>query len=515
MSKAITDKQEERGPGPRWGAAVETAPSLVREDEPTIARTIGLFAAACVIFGGLALLLNLLGRTTRVGVDIGWASMIVAVGVVGLLAHAVFDRDLQVRRLYWAFGIALFCAGVMLCVIPFDGNVGGLFGLGYLSMVLALFFLLATSHHESDPTIRASTQLLLLAGGGAGTLVWLLMGNNFGGRQFMAPYGVLLALLSLCYLTAFISQVSITNDRGFRVALGMAVVGLVALLLGIIRTLFDGRFFVPAGLLYVALGLLYLAIVAGFCSDNTVIVLTRRELSSYFFSPIMYLVLASMSVVAWGCYWTFVSTVVRVDMPEPIISQYFISMIMVMALSFTVPVLTMKSISEEKRTGSLELLFTAPVNETPVVLGKFLGCLLLYGLTWVPWLMYLVALRVGGGETFDYRALFSFLIVLAVTGANFVSMGLFFSSLTSNQVVSAVLTFAGMIFFFGVYLLQAFQIVTPESSWDTVVRHMDYINLWINSIKGTLVPKFLLFHLSMTLIWLFVTVKVLEARRWA
>src|SRR5581483_11353791 len=105
MSKAITEKQEDRGPSRRWEA--ETAPSVVREDEPTIARTFGLIGASFVIFGGLALLLNLWGKTERVG--IGLSSIILAFGIVGLLSHAAYDRDLQIRRIYWALGgLALF-----------------------------------------------------------------------------------------------------------------------------------------------------------------------------------------------------------------------------------------------------------------------------------------------------------------------------------------------------------------------------------------------------------------------
>src|SRR5204862_6375823 len=101
MSKAITEKHED--PGQRWGPGVELAPSVVREDEPTVARTLGLIGAALVIFGGIALILNLTGQTNRVGV--GWASVFLALGTIGLLSHAAYDRDLQVRRLYWGAGV--------------------------------------------------------------------------------------------------------------------------------------------------------------------------------------------------------------------------------------------------------------------------------------------------------------------------------------------------------------------------------------------------------------------------
>src|SRR5580692_11275681 len=119
MSKAIMEKHDEEH---RWGPGVETAPSVVRADEPTIARFIGLFGAVLVVFGGIALLFNLLGRTERVG--IGWSSLYLALGTVGMLAHAAYDSDLQMRRLYWGLGVALLALGLLLAVIPFEGDPG-------------------------------------------------------------------------------------------------------------------------------------------------------------------------------------------------------------------------------------------------------------------------------------------------------------------------------------------------------------------------------------------------------
>src|SRR4051794_29627403 len=104
MSKAITDRTEDNPP-PGWQPGVELAPSVLREDEPTVARGFGLAGASLVIFGGAALVFNAVGWGTRVGV--GWGTFLLGVGLVGMLAHAAFDRDLQVRRLYWGLGLGL------------------------------------------------------------------------------------------------------------------------------------------------------------------------------------------------------------------------------------------------------------------------------------------------------------------------------------------------------------------------------------------------------------------------
>ena len=75
---------------------------------------------------------------------------------------------------------------------------------------------------------------------------------------------------------------------------------------------------------------------------------------------------------------------------------------MISVLMF-VPVLTMRLFSEEHRTGTLEMMLTAPVEETVVVLSKFLAALILFLIVWLPWGLYLVSLRCVGGSAFDYR----------------------------------------------------------------------------------------------------------------
>src|SRR5438874_12989983 len=95
---------------------------------------------------------------------------------------------------------------------------------------------------------------------------------------------------------------------------------------------------------------------------------------------------------------------------EPIVQYFILDWPPVICVIFIVPVLTMRLLSEEKRTGTLEVLLTAPVNESTVVLSKFLACLILYLVLWAPWGLFLVALRIIGGQPFDYQALMSFFI---------------------------------------------------------------------------------------------------------
>ena len=135
----------------------------------------------------------------------------------------------------------------------------------------------------------------------------------------------------------------------------------------------------------------------------------------------------------------------RVTPIEPIVQNYLVALFPVISLIFIVPVLTMRLLSEEQRSGTLEVLLTAPVEESVIVLSKFLAALLTYLVVWMPFALYLLTIPLAGGNPFDYRPLISFLAATLATGAAFIGMGLFFSSLTNNQVASGVLSFAGML----------------------------------------------------------------------
>jgi ABC-type transport system involved in multi-copper enzyme maturation permease subunit len=266
------------------------------------------------------------------------------------------------------------------------------------------------------------------------------------------------------------------------------------------------------------LGLLYLAVSVCYCSDHPLVVLTRRELSAYFYSPLIYLALVGFTGVAWWHYkdFLFYAFHPRILLTEPIMEPYLWGLIPIVTLTFLVPVLTMRLLSEEKRSGSLEVLLTAPVKESTVVLSKFIAAFVLYLILWLPWWIFLIALRIGGGQPFDYRALFSFVIALSVTGTAFVSMGLFFSSLTSNQITAAVLTFALMMFFLAIFFVKSqLRQESPNNPWLAILNHIDYVDMWRQGTMGKLMPRYLLFQLSATSVWLFLTVKVLQARRWA
>ena len=359
-SKAITQPPESRSGGD-WQRREEAAPSLVRSDDPDLARIVGMIGAASVIFGGMALALVGAGRVTPLSQ--GWSSLLLAVGIAGLLFHAAFDWDIQFRRIYMVFAYLLIVIlGPFLALVPYNSKMGSLFGYAFPCMLLGLLFLLAFLRNETDAGMRKIVDNVLGVLGGIMAVVGLLGGNIKG--EFFTPIGLLLAALGLIYLTAYVSGIGTGDERGYRVGLAIGGVGAIVFLVALGRSalppLFHrwhwrdsipAEYLVPYGILLMALGALYVCVSLLLCSDRPLVVLTRRELGSLFYSPIAYIVLFVFVVAHWWAYGMVLVGMLnsKASMPEPIVSSFILQWSAVISTIFVVPVLTMRLLSEEKR----------------------------------------------------------------------------------------------------------------------------------------------------------------------
>ena len=528
-SKATTEKRDDARRGPRWQAPTELSPSVVREAEPFWVRMAGALGLAFLVFGGVALTVHQLGRSSWVGPT--WAGLTCVAGLGLLLLHAASDADLQIRRAYMVLGFAGLLAGAVATLLPYQGPVGHWFlPHGAVGLSLGLLFLMAFLRNETDEDVRSRALYVVGGLGAAMAVAGFVLGSVK--PEFLFSPAVLLAVLGLVFLWVFVGQRGVTDDHGYYAALGVGVLGAAAAVIALGRSVPEwlaGRgwvstaapYFMPNGLVLTACGLLYVALAVGLVSEKPFVVMTRRQLASYFHSPIAYFVILLFAVVACFQFGQFVlerlwdpfTNRPSQGVPEPIIRPYFLNLVSIFSLVFIVPVLTMSLLSEEKRTGTLEMTLTAPQEELTVVLSKFVAALLLFVLTWAPWGLFLIALRVSGGQPFDYQPFLAWTIVLVFTGAGFVGMGLFFSSLTKNQLTAAVLTFVGMLLLVGLFLLKE-TALTQGSLWHKVFSRVSFIDIWWESLDGRLAVSQLFYHASVAVFWLFLTVKVLESRKW-
>lgn len=405
----------------------------------------------------------------------------------------------------------------------------GLLPYGYLLCALGVPFAVIFSQQEEELPYRNAVAYLIgfsgaLAGlAGVGTLVTDL--TPLG--DLLAPYGLSLLLLSFIQLWAFLTCVGPESDLGYRAAFVIRLVGMGLFLGACGRSLYPNvaewlqrgdvpSYLVPNGFLLMFIGLIFAFFGFAATSDSKVIVLTRRELASYFYSPIAYMVIGGVTLVAWLQFLQWVEIVEiagRQGVPEPIVRFILLSIFSVIALPAVVPMLTMRLLSEEQRTGTMEVLLTAPVNEGVIVFSKFLASWIMFLIAWSVWLIFPLVLRVVGQESFDYRPLLSFLLGLTFMSAGFLAMGLFFSSLTKNQIIAFLLGLAGMaVLIMPFFLIE--NVMGETAPRAELWRYFSFIHHQIEFMQGRVHLKYLTLYVSFAAFWLFLTVKVLEARKW-
>jgi ABC-2 type transport system permease protein len=504
-----------------WESVPEHAPSIVREEQPTLARFFALAGLGLILLGIVPVVGPLMGIANPL-LTAGPGFMCVTLGLCLVLFHAFVDRERVFRRFYASLGLFSIAAALLLRVWPTSAGMGAYFPYaGFPALFLGLVLLIATVRLEAEKSWR--TILINILGGVGAVMVLAGVGVGLFARlpNFLPGEGAFYLIVGLLYFGAFIAQQE-SEDIAFYAGLALGAAGLVAFGGGLLRSqMAEGSLFlVPNGLILMGAGALYLVTCAGICLDWPIVVLTRRELASYFYSPIAYLILLGMLLVGWYMFWQLLISIVLasvgLDRPmfEPIVAPYIFELFPVIVQIFVIPALTMRLLAEEQRTGTLEVLLTAPVNETTIVVSKFLAAWAFYLLTWMPWWLNLVALRYVGGTEFDYRPLLSFNLALLAIGAGFIAMGLFFSSLTRNQIIAAVLTFVGMLGHLALYIVKFRARLSPGDVLYDVITYASFLDLWQSTLEGNFAPKLLMFHLSAAVFFLFATVKVLEARKW-
>ena len=233
--------------------------------------------------------------------------------------------------------------------------------------------------------------------------------------------------------------------------------------------------------------------------------LARRELGNYFFSPIAYLV-AFFFLIFTGVFFVFYGPRLEAGM-EATLAPLFAFMVIVLTLF--VPPLTMRLLSEEYRSGTIEMLMTAPVTDVEVVLGKFLGALLYYVALLVPTLAYLVILELYADP--DYGPILAGYLGLLLIGALYISVGTFFSALSRYQIVAAVASI--VVLFLFTYIIGQASMET-SGSLRVFLQTLSIEGHYRDFARGVLDTSHIVYFLSGTLFFLFLSVKVVESRKW-
>ena len=244
---------------------------------------------------------------------------------------------------------------------------------------------------------------------------------------------------------------------------------------------------------------------------RSLLAILERELRAYFFSPLAYVVSALLLLVNGAVFWLIVSYLndPRAGIGAPLELFFGQTVFFWLVMLFVAPVVTMRLLSEERRSGTIEVLMTAPVTETKVVLGKYLAALIFYLFLWLPTVAYAVILS--RYSEVDWGPVASGYVGVAGIGAVLLAAGVLASSLSRSQLVAAVLTFAIAGPLFAVGFLEF--LFTGDAfgelfSYLSLPRHMEDFS------RGIVDSRRLVYYVSVSALFLFLAARALAAKKW-
>ncbi len=235
-------------------------------------------------------------------------------------------------------------------------------------------------------------------------------------------------------------------------------------------------------------------------------IIFSREIGHYFTSPIAYLIAAAFFLLTGLMFNGDLALSVGIRAVEPSLIPAFLSLMLV----FFAPLLTMRLLAEEGREGTLELLLTAPVRDSHIVMGKFLSAWFYYTLLLAATFLYQFILAAVSAP--DLAHTMGAYIGIWLYGGAALAIGLLFSATTENQIVAAFLSMATLL----VLLLGdlAGQII-PNAVWANVIRQLSLAGHFSTSFAvGLIRAEDIAYYAGIIVIALFITMRLVESRRW-
>lgn len=239
----------------------------------------------------------------------------------------------------------------------------------------------------------------------------------------------------------------------------------------------------------------------------------KRELASFFVSPLAYVVLTSWLIFTGVTFWIltefYARNAVASGADTPLSGFFGGSALFFIPLLVFVPVLTMRLVAAERQSGTLEGLMTAPISETSIILGKYGAALAMWATLWVPTTIYAWIMAQYGSV--DWGSVASSYLGVFFLGAYFMAVGLLMSTIAPTQIIAAVLAFValGVLFAFGIgqFVLDG-----------TIQQVCAYLSMWghmHNFSKGVVDSRYLVFDSSVAIFAVGLSIAVLKAGRHA
>lgn len=229
----------------------------------------------------------------------------------------------------------------------------------------------------------------------------------------------------------------------------------------------------------------------------------KKELKSYFYSPVAYVLIGLFILVASVFFFLGNIGVQSADFTQILSPITFILIIIV-------PVMTMRAIAEDRKNGTEVLLRSSPASITDMVLGKYLAVLALFIIMTVLMLIYLLVIFMYGGRP-SMGPIIGGLIGFVLLGASYISIGVFASALTENQIISAIVSFVMLLlisFIEGIGNAIGGVATTILNWFALTARYYDFT-------KGMFNVANVVYYISFIAVFLFMTIRLIEKRRWS
>jgi ABC-2 type transport system permease protein len=244
-----------------------------------------------------------------------------------------------------------------------------------------------------------------------------------------------------------------------------------------------------------------------------------KELRGYFTSPVAWVMMGLFALIFGWFFISYLTFFVRNSMqsafgqgPQTMnINMELIRPLLGNAsvlVLFLLPMVTMRTYSEEKRSGTIELLLTSPITDVEIIVGKFLGTVGLYVALLAVTMIYVAILFIYGDP--EWKPIVSGYLGLLLLGSCFIALGLFISSTTKNQMVAGAATFVvGLLFWIISWFADsAGPVMSQVLSYLSITEHFDDFG------KGIIDSKHLVYYLSFIVFGLFLTLKSVDSERW-
>lgn len=250
---------------------------------------------------------------------------------------------------------------------------------------------------------------------------------------------------------------------------------------------------------------------------NNILAIAHKELKSYFSTPIAYIVIGFFALL-FG-YFFYAMLIIfnqqsqqfggqggNVDINQQLIRPLFLNASVI--LLFVLPLITMRTYSEEKRSGTIELLLTSPVTDVEIIIGKFVGAMALYAAMLAITVIHVGLLFSYGNP--EWKVVVTGYVGLLLMGGCFISVGLLISSMTKNQIVSGMVTFAVFLLLWVINWIASFTGPTTQS----VLNYLSITDHFDDFTRGILDTKHLIYYFSVMSFGLFLTTRSVDTERW-